>query len=837
MGTPPVSYLHPSTLIPLSPIPTLLMIEEEGPPVFAVSEKEFKEESINNARDEIYGELFALVEELESFSVLEMQLAPVISYKPTYSYLYADAEGNLSYAKTSGWFNEKKVVAAIRSLVTKLNDFFNSNNKDNWKAVRLASKMVEGLNTIIDDYASYPTFVASLMAIREECEEFFFELALIDPLSLPTLPHLFTTRFESCQMKPFLDRIEQDYGERLAIFIKKFCISDRNAPTIKRETIQGCLMALASNVKKEDLTKDRPFEYFRRAPDGRSLIDFFDIPLCPETFSIDPVYLNAFPSSTIEEQTLINEMCVLADIESAERWQPSTHFFISPLRLLNQLHVFFVSPTNATLFHSDKYLSFLTVATTCLAYLQSCNNNSEAIKHKISPLISLIDTIIETHGSTMYKKETAKYIEKWIKLKNTLAAATVDPLFDCMPYYRSLSAHPHLSKGRKQELYRSHQQVQASEFLARKVGYWNEYYLKNPTYIDAQGLITKHTHCDFRKGTLFHLSEKEETILYEVTDVLHEPGFVCQICAPVSISGDVENPPMNIPIKLIFQGTIPNSLSKKRDLNAKGPGYKLWDEKGGPLFLDALKKVMVSFLEVFPQTTFAIEFTGHSLGGADAQNGAALLMELYSETVNQTYFQYFLPKIRSINIHTFNPAGIPLVTNARYQAAAKIAPLTIVRHHFVQMDAVSITGQVQLGAGSLDADSIEITECYNLGLSILGKHCLYAHACTDTIIPRKILDLREDEKDVEKYLYGIRHSWSDLSTHAHRIIKERPIINIAYNSLYIIGISTVKSHLTPIRFLSSPVNTYLDEQSKDARKEILDSTLSLFQNKQLLESA
>ncbi|MEM1282850.1 MAG: hypothetical protein AAGG81_04780, partial [Chlamydiota bacterium] len=637
-------------------------------------------------------------------------------------------------------------------------------------------------------------------------------------------------------------------------WMKPFLVKDK-CGRIPKEVLRDVIIATAARVDKKSVEKYllkqgiknpstktwlETLNCFRQAPNGQSTLDYFKIPICSKTFEVDNQALNERPYLKPKTSYGECELSVLADIESSKWWQTSEEVHMSETTLYDHLNTLFQNPFEPQLFHTDKYLSFLTVAATALAYLDTCKQQAEMIKEKILPLILLLEEIA-TNAHKMYPSNYVEiYKGKWLTLIIQLKNAVLNPSYNTSVYYGTLFAHPDQDITSIEKVPEAHLAMRSSEYLSRKVGYWNRYYLTNNTFLNKEGRLKNNKTLDHRIGTLFSLTG----FLYEVKEIILHDGFVCQICMPVHL--DEKYP---IPIKVIYQGTIPNHHSISRDKNPIGPGYGLWKHQGTKL-LDKLHSIILNSKSTTSQPlTFAIEFSGHSLGAADAQNAATYFSKML---LHDLKLQSLVDKV---SVHTFNPAGIPMSSSDNFYSnmSSMEGKLDKVRHSMVKNDIVEISAQSKLGANFKDMSFVDIMEVSNLGVyHIITNHCLYAHSATDTILPHKILGPDNDAHSIHGYLFGATHSWNDLSGHAHDMINAIPIAAIGFNSLYLVGlvyglqqirhieeaiaIRTTNPILhNGIEKLENSEDSYLKKQKRESIQNIWQGITKKWRGAQILE--
>jgi len=520
---------------------------------------------------------------------------------------------------------------------------------------------------------------------------------------------------------------------------------------------------------------NRLVAYFRRAPNGLNLLDYFGIPISLDKSNVISTFLNT-SSASIEQENRINEIYFYADIESTKIWHCDGIIQMSRVQMYDQLSRLFENPREGQLFHTDRYISFLNVAATSIAYLKSCSSPEE-VSAKMTPLLDLLNGIVE-NAHVMYP---VKYVEVyktcWLTLIGKLKDGMKNPEYNFNPYYLNFFTHPLQSSEEQKEVLRCHREFQQREFLSRKAAYWHRHELNSTHYIEASGHF-KLPDLSHREGTLFHLNVGNKMELFRVERIILRDGFVCQLCLPYQIKEYAkQNKPL--PIKIVFQGTISNPLSIERDKNIAGPGDDLWRSETTTLVIPELKEVMEGVRGKFPTMTFIFDSIGHSLGGADAQNflsymgQACLIRDLQEDWIAE------------INLYTFNAAGVPVDTVKRFNNNFKENSFLIgaLMHSLVKNDIVSRGGEAMVGYQLPFTGKLRVIEISNSGVfHVLVNHCDFNHSWTDTILPRKILD---PQGDALTYLKRSAHSWRDFSNHAKDLISESPFAQVATGCAYI----------------------------------------------------
>lgn len=847
-------------------------------------------------------QLHAHIDPIQSYFI---EMLPIILYGPAgKSLLYVSNDGT---HKKLDFYTPKSPIGNygcsfdvfdyISNKINELNILYDATLKPKkWKVLKLGRKIVKGLETIIKDYGDSNTYkdfqenieilkkglIDSIQAkskeLNSEAESFRKQKKEIPPLY-----EYLSTYADSYPRDLIYQSLEEHYGKRLTDCLLSKYIKDPLDTTQRLfyDEVYSLLFVIATNVNREDLawkyktmTKDasdaRDFDelsteevnelltFFRKSPDGHNLFDYFEIPISLNKNMILNANEIIDTDSSIEEQRRVCETFVYADMESTKLWQTGHITQMSDIQMIDQLNAFLENSFNPELFHSDRYINFLIVASTAIAFFLSFNDKGvEEREHGMRPLLERLNEIKE-NASDMYKNAShfiEDYRTQWMTLIGKLKDAMLASDYDFTSYYLSLFAHPLQSLANQKKTLEAHRLLRPYEFLARKVAYWNRYYLTNPNFVDQNGKLKDPDTCAHRVGTLYYLSENRKTRLYEVTDIYTENGMVCQISAPYNLEEFIKKK-QPIPLKVTFQGTIDNSESTGRDHNVReGAGYDLWAKHQEKLALPLLKQRMEAIKDLHKKCSFDLDFTGHSLGGADAQNAASYLAaELVSRNFNRQW-------IHKINIHTFNTAGVPFDTIKRFNnnygkimelekkdKAQKI--IGIVSHSVVKHDLVSRSAQAKIGNDFKELDRLFIIEVSNSGVyNIFTNHCDYQFSWTDNILPHKYLEMGCNE--IDRYLKGATNSWEDLKGHTYEIVKSSPITRIFLGSVSFAalaffgyqlsligeGVKLVGGALMSpgISFIASEGQSYTKDQMRGAMWNVYDGFMQSKSGPQVLE--
>ncbi len=841
----------------------------------------------------------------DPFQGFYFELLPLIDYqKSNYTILYMN-EGKLDYYMPKLPFGNypsgNEVIEYITQIISKVESFYaEQQQKDRWKVLKIARRALPGIQKIIDNYSelsSYEKFSkdlqsgysrledwiakssVSLSYIVDEYIEYHYSFNIFDIANL---------RGDTYPKSTVIELLKEYYGDRLTNFaIDRFISEEKNKvplsfsedegftffeniDRLSYNQLYGLIFTIATNAKREDLKwkyeknkkDDKPFEklnaaeidklltYFRNSPDGHNLFDYFGIKISLDKHSVDSSYLDLLPAENIQEQSRLNEMSVYADIESTKIWHPGRVILMTDIQMFDQLNMVFTHPYQPQLFHSDKYISFLNVAATCIAYLQSFESNAEAIDANLPTVIKKLEDIAN-HAHEMYPDgHVAKYKSHWLNLIGKLKDARRNPKLDLTNYYLSLFSHPLQSDKDQVKTLKLHRELQSYEYLARKVAYWNWNYQTSHFFVDEEGKQKYPNQMQHRVGTLFQVSTGTGMELYEVRDIILRDGFCCQLCTPYDTDKFVKAGEP-IPIKITFQGTIRSPVSTRRDLYFNGAGYELWLKENTKLLIPELRDLMADLRQPYKhgsKPTFSIYYIGHSLGGSDAQNAASYLSETFlSRDVRSDW-------ISQINIHTFNTAGVPKDTIHRFNNNYKEYEEKIKRvtHSLVKNDIVSRSAQCKLGLDFKDQKKIDIMEVSNLGIyNIILNHCDYIHSWTDNILPHKKLCYKHDKNNFDRYLKGMAHSWTDLRGHINELVHESPIARIALAIVYIVGFSfgnyqfklmgegvlfmSTAAFATGMKLMHDAGDSYTKGQITTSVSDIWDATSSKWYGNQILE--
>ncbi|WP_066016172.1 hypothetical protein [Endozoicomonas atrinae] len=176
------------------------------------------------------------------------------------------------------------------------------------------------------------------------------------------------------------------------------------------------------------------------------------------------------------------------------------------------------------------------------------------------------------------------------------------------------------------------------------------------------------------------------------------PGLNAYILYPEN--SDTGKP---VDLKLIFRGTNPYDASAIRDLEPSGAGFDTMEKAA-----KSITQQLHNILRHYPDRAVNLTITGHSLGGADAQNffGHFLnpnISAIANETLTATPL---LANIQKITLFTKCSAGVPEITHNRVISALNrlngqqehTGIKTEIFHLKVEGDIVQATGDCHVGS-------------------------------------------------------------------------------------------------------------------------------------------
>ena len=858
------------SLSSLSPVPANSFVEE----IIKTTEEKIGESWVFIEEDplSVTKKIFSQKAEqlhLNLDPILELikEMDSLIHYKGSdYKILYV-ADNRLEYYVPrfpyGPYANGEAVIDYIEQKLQKIYNSYHEQPKNSrWRILKIARAIQESLEKISKNYShrSYQDFTTKLLEKKDALEQFITEKTFklnkyveerLEVFENGTLFQMLNCYADSYPTNLVYTLIEKNYGSRLKnVILHLFpCDDDR----IFHDIAYKFLFVIATCVNIEDLKwkysqlvqnrinppsfenlPDQKIEQllnlFRKAPDGSNLLDYFHIKISLDKFIVDESFLTLNSATTLYEQNLLNEIQVYADIESIALWDKIPHIQMSQLQIYDQLETLLKNPYKSQLFHSDRYISFLTTAATIIAYANTAQSNKEELKERLTLIIKTLEDIVY-HADDMYPNE---FIEQYKVHWNTLIGKLNDSIhsddIDFSDYYLQLFAHPFLDDKRKVETLECFHSLQPYEYLARKIAYWNCYYLCNPFHVNEKGELKNPETFSHRIGTLFYCLQSNKKTLFEINKIIQREGLVCQIATPIKNNAESNMEPT--PIKILFQGTIENSLSIKRDACLKGAGYSLWHAEKGNLVLPELNEIIK---EIYSKTKTGVNlyFVGHSLGGSEVQNAVSFL----AEKMLQRKFDASL--INEINVHTFNSAGIPKESINRFNLSIKnfISKIGKISHTVVKNDLVSKTNEGKIGAEFPEQDKVIIMEISNCGaFHFLVNHCDYVHSWTNNILPHKLLTSPEEGRLRHHYLYGITHSVPDFLNHSYQFIQSNPILQITSGAIIVMVASAFQCHVIPLArglfllggTLSQPgVNMAKNAAEDYSKKQMTDAVSSI----------
>ncbi|WP_419834131.1 hypothetical protein [Endozoicomonas atrinae] len=176
------------------------------------------------------------------------------------------------------------------------------------------------------------------------------------------------------------------------------------------------------------------------------------------------------------------------------------------------------------------------------------------------------------------------------------------------------------------------------------------------------------------------------------------PGLNAYILYPEN--SDTGKP---VDLKLIFRGANPYDASAIRDLEPSGAGFDTMEKAA-----KSITQQLHNILRHYPDRAVNLTITGHSLGGADAQNffGHFLnpnISAIANETLTATPL---LANIQKITLFTKCSAGVPEITHNRVISALNrlngqqehTGIKTEIFHLKVEGDIVQATGDCHVGS-------------------------------------------------------------------------------------------------------------------------------------------
>ena len=186
------------------------------------------------------------------------------------------------------------------------------------------------------------------------------------------------------------------------------------------------------------------------------------------------------------------------------------------------------------------------------------------------------------------------------------------------------------------------------------------------------------------------------------------PGLNAYILYPEN--SDTGKP---VDLKIIFRGTNPYDASAIRDLEPSGAGFDTMEKAA-----KSITRQLHNILKHYPGRAVNLTITGHSLGGADAQNFFGHLHNpdisaIANETLTATPL---LANIQKITLFTKCSAGVPEITHNRVISALsrlngqkeQTGIKTEIFHLKVEGDIVQATGDCHVGS-SLEQEIADVS--------------------------------------------------------------------------------------------------------------------------------
>lgn len=738
------------------------------------------------------------IEEARSpFQQLQDKLKIICDYQPTrIAVLYADQD-LLNYSQTMSFTPavQEAVATWIRAQVDAMwKHYGQAPTCERGQWLQLASQASRGLKRIADDYVKYPEFKKKVEGVLQELNDAIsgyestlqMELHALRKRPNVTLFDLWNVGVLNPQLpKDFIQQIAtRMWGERLAEHVLATYLK-AGQTALNQQDLKWLLIAAAADVKREDVERqanpsfaqlsyqeqNQLLDRFRKGPNGQSLLAFFQIPLeDPKRTIALSEYNRLDPKCPVDMNRFI-ALQVLADIESVALWDKPRTLLMPKKEMIANLLKFLSSARKPNLFHDDHYLSLLQAAGPIIAFAKQA-------KPEDKPVLTALFYALQESKLACAIHYRPSYCGKLARLLSALHKA-VEPLLDDQPFaeaelIKCLARHPKQSPMACIDPLEASLRFKPSEYLARKVAYWNKYYLESSLHLDSKSEVKEELfRTQIRTGTLFTLPGQDR--FYEIRKVINRHGLVCQIAAPVDGHLEVKQG-KPVPLKIIFQGTIYNSNSLWRDKEVGGPGASFWAQGGRDEILSAIRNVMEEEQRRQQQLcTFATETSGHSLGGSDSQMaGSALAAAVHS---NPFFTQY----IASIKVTTCNPAGIPLQAAKDFAKVVNARPelLEGVMHSLVKGDIVETSGETKIGFGVEMENRIVLLESLNhyvngnATFDALAKHCDLVHSHGPFLLPMQVLDPARDKKFYELYFKGIGQNLGTFFEHADHILQQQ----------------------------------------------------------------
>lgn len=198
------------------------------------------------------------------------------------------------------------------------------------------------------------------------------------------------------------------------------------------------------------------------------------------------------------------------------------------------------------------------------------------------------------------------------------------------------------------------------------------------------------------RATVVPVYESDRKVFYQIHYVYADGGFIFQTLLPVDPLRYIQEK-RHIPVVITFQGTDFGSwASARRDIDLN-PGSHDWTiGRGGEALLENLMRATSKIRQHHQEAHFEVKLTGHSLGGADAQNaGAHLAKAMLSNLALRN-------TVANMQVLTFSAPGCSEDSALTYSKAYSKAPRKFkpVIHSLIDWDIVAIWGSCKLGRGT-----------------------------------------------------------------------------------------------------------------------------------------
>ncbi len=768
---------------------------------------------------------------------IEDSLGDLLHYQPTRSFIYVDGE---KLYRTSTYmfatFDEKvqtEVLDFIHQQLKATVEVVKEGKIDKDELEKLYVNLLKGLTAVQADYlATYPGFSERIGQLKSEFEQ---QLCLVEQSGEKNIDDLFNSGYLAFTTEPLHLILNGIYGESLVSKVFGTYLEE-GVEVVDRTTLKLLICAIATDVSATELNwlkeqsgfeKLSPREllnHFRKAPDGRRILEYFSIPVTLDKHNVTAEYLETLPEETKHQTLRKIALETLADMESAILWQGDDEIVISDEDAISTLQRFILSKTPTYEFNSDYYINFLNVAAAVISWGQK----DKAL------LITLIHKLDHMHAGSMtyYSQEhCVQYASYWSLLSELLKSPEKQTVESTRSLLNGLKKHPyHRVEDQVMSVEEYSNRMKLPEFFARKVGYWNKHVLQRSIFLDdITGELKDDSVKAIRKGSLVESLSGGESIVWELCELYNEKGLVCQVFLPLDTE-KYSQKGESVPLWISFQGTIGQSNSYSRDMEVIGPGNSFWlsEEQAG-----LMKKLCDPVMERLGDMTFDIWTTGHSLGGADSMNGCTQLAVAYCES----------PLVNTINCTTFNTAG--MTKEAANTFKELLGPEGIgaakrgwIFHSLVRGDVVETSGQTKLGRGFIGEERVIFGEvknhCSNQHsvYDALDKHCNLVYAKGAQIQPLKVLHPEIEQSEIRRYLKGIGRSTMHFLNVADETLDKHWLAQVIPNSLS--GITSIVKGVFSFRHMMTKEQladkiSRLQKEISDLDENIRSKSLSWFQ--------